>query len=76
VVDCTGSQRASSSGRRGSGELVQGAIVALRDGEPDGARRAEVALTVALGALTRLTTDFDRAAKWLANGSLAPGGSG
>jgi hypothetical protein len=47
--------------------LVQTAMAALRDNEADNAKRAEVALTAVLAALTRLTKDFDRAAKWLAS---------
>lgn len=43
--------------------LVQNAKAALRDGEPDGAVRADVALTMVLTMLTRLTLGFDKAAR-------------
>lgn len=46
--------------------LVQTAMAALRDREPDNARRAQVALTALLAALTRMTKEFDRTAAWLA----------
>jgi hypothetical protein len=46
--------------------LVQTAIAALRDHEPNNAGRPHVALTALLGALTRMTKEFDRTAAWLA----------
>lgn len=46
--------------------LVQTAMAALRDQEPGSAARAQVALTAVLGALTRMTKEFDRTAAWLA----------
>lgn len=54
--------------------LVQTAMAALCDDEPDNARRATAALTLVLGALTLMAKDFDRAAQWLASSSLAHGG--
>lgn len=53
--------------------LVQTAMGALRDREPDSAERAEVALTAVLAALTRMTKEFDRTAAWLATIPSAEG---
>ena len=46
--------------------LVQTAMAALQDHEPDSAERAQVALTAVLAALTRMTKEFDSTAAWLA----------
>lgn len=53
--------------------LVQTAMAALQDHEPDNARRAQVALTALLAELTRMTKEFDRTAAWLATIPLTEG---
>jgi hypothetical protein len=45
--------------------LVHHAGAILRDGEPDAASRAEVALTAVLAALKLTSMELDRAANWL-----------
>ena len=53
--------------------LVQTAMAALQDREPDSSERAQVALAAVLAALTRMTKEFDRTAAWLATIPLTEG---
>jgi hypothetical protein len=45
--------------------LVQTAQAALRDGQPEGASRADAALTLAVCALKLTSDEFDSAAEWV-----------
>jgi hypothetical protein len=51
--------------------LVETAKAALRDDQPDNVNRADTALTVALGALTLMNGQFDKAADWVRS-TVAP----